>query len=111
MPLAFSGKGSYNRKQKKGRYRMSLGKALLRLLPKQRIQIGRTNEELEGIPPEYFKTGDEVRVLKAGTEDCDQPVLVRELLPTRLCCPTCGKTTLAGLSHCDKCGAILIKKE
>jgi len=90
---------------------MSLGKSLLRLLPKKRIQIGRTNRELEGIPSEYFKTGDEVYVLQTCTEDCDQPVLVREILPTQMSCPTCGETTLAGLSHCDKCGAGLIKKQ
>lgn len=90
---------------------MSLGKTILRLLPKKRIQIGKTNEELEGIPSEYFKTGDEVQVLQARTEDCDQPVLVREIPPTQMSCPTCGETTLAGLSHCDKCGAILIKKQ
>ena len=90
---------------------MSLGKTLLRLLPKKRIQIGKTNEELEGIPSEYFKTGDEVQVLQDRTEDCDQPVLLREIPPTQMNCPTCGETTLAGLSHCDKCGAGLIKKQ
>ena len=90
---------------------MSLGKTLLRLLPKKQIQIGKTNKELEAIPPEYFKDGDEVRVVQERTEDCEHPVLVREILPTRMKCPTCGETTLAGLSHCDKCGAILIKKQ
>lgn len=90
---------------------MSFGKALLRLLPKKRIQIGRTNEELEGIPSEYFKSGNEVFVLQEHTEDCEYPVLMRELPPTQMNCPTCRETTLAGLSHCDKCGAILIKNE
>ena len=90
---------------------MSLGKVFLRLLPKKRIQIGKTSEELEGIPSEYFRVKDVVRVEAKRTEDCEYPVLTRELPPTQMICPTCRETTLAGLSYCDKCGAILIKNE
>ncbi|MGN1083975.1 MAG: hypothetical protein ACI4QX_03160 [Lachnospiraceae bacterium] len=90
---------------------MPLRKAFLRLLPKKRIQIGKTSEELEGIPSEYFKAKDTVTVAAKCTEDCEYPVLTRELPPTQMICPTCRETTLAGLSHCDKCGAILIKNE
>lgn len=90
---------------------MSLGKAFLRLLPKKQIQIGKTSEELEGIPPEYFKAEDTVSVVVERTKDCEYPVLMREIPPTRIICPTCRETTLSGLSHCDKCGSILIKSE
>lgn len=90
---------------------MSLRKAFLRLLPKKQIQIGKTSEELEGIPLEYFKAKDTVKVLAERTKDCEYPVLMRELPPTRMVCPTCRETTLSGLSHCDKCGSILIKGE
>lgn len=90
---------------------MSFGKALLRLLPKKRIQIGITSKELEEIPPDYFKSGYPVQVMQSSTADCEYPVLIREILPTQMNCPTCGETTLAGLSHCDKCGAVLTKKQ
>lgn len=90
---------------------MSLGKTFLKLLPKKQIQIGKTSEELEGIPAEYFEAKDQVYVVAKQTADCEYPVLLREIPPTRLQCPTCHETTLEGLSYCDKCGAALIKNE
>ena len=90
---------------------MSFGKTLLRLLPKKQIQIGKTSKELEGIPEEYFESQDRVLVVAKQTADCEHPVLVREIPPTRMQCPTCFETTLSGLSYCDKCGAALVKSE
>ena len=90
---------------------MAFGKRLWKLLPKKQIQIGKTSEELEGISEEYFTAEDAVKVMKSRTEDCEYPVLFREIPPTKMLCPTCHETTLAGLSHCDKCGAGLTKKE
>ncbi|MDD6035860.1 MAG: hypothetical protein PUC30_06680 [Lachnospiraceae bacterium] len=90
---------------------MSLQKPLFWLLPKKRIQIGKTSEELEGIPAEYFEAKDCVHIVADRTADCEYPVLVREIPPTQMNCPTCHETTLAGLSYCDKCGAGLIKSE
>ncbi len=89
---------------------MAFGKKLWRLLPKKQIQIGMTSKELEGIPEEYFEEKDGVQVVAKQTADCEYPVLVREIMPTRVQCATCHETTLAGLSYCDKCGA-LIKNE
>ena len=88
---------------------MSLGKTMLRLLPRKKIQIGRPGNELDGISSEYFQGKEGVRELRTHTEDCEHPVLFREIFPTQISCPVCRKTTLAGLSHCDKCGAILMK--
>ena len=90
---------------------MSLKRTLWKLLPKKQIQIGKTNSELEGIPEEYFDVQDRITVVAKQTADCEHPVLVREIPPTRVQCSTCYETTLAGLSYCDKCGAALIKKE
>ena len=90
---------------------MSLKKTLWRLLPKKHIQIGKTSHELEGIPEEYFEVQDRISVLAKQTVDCEHPVLVREIPPTRMQCPTCYETTLSGLSYCDKCGAALIKND
>lgn len=90
---------------------MSLRKTFLKLLPKKQIQIGRTSEELEGIPAEYFAAEDHISVVAKQTADCEHPVLVREIPPTQMKCPTCHETTLTGLSYCDKCGAALIKNE
>ena len=90
---------------------MSLKKTLWRLLPKKHIQIGKTSHELEGIPEEYFEVQDRISVLAKQTADCEHSVLVREIPPTRMQCPTCYETTLSGLSYCDKCGAALIKNE
>ena len=90
---------------------MSLRKTLWKLLPKKRIQIGKTSKELEGIPEEYFDAQDRITVLAKQTVDCEYPVLMRELPPTRTQCPTCYETTLAGLDYCDKCGAALRKNE
>lgn len=90
---------------------MSLKKTLWKLLPKKQIQIGKTSKELEGIPDEYFEAKDRVYVLAKQTADCEHPVLMREIPPTRVQCSTCYETTLAGLSYCDKCGAALIKSE
>lgn len=90
---------------------MSLRKTVLKLLPKKQIQIGRTNEELEGIPAEYFATEDRISVVAKQTADCEYPVLVREIPPTQMNCPTCHEATLTGLSYCDKCGAALTKNE
>ncbi len=90
---------------------MSLRKTLYKLLPKKQIQIGKTSEELEGIPAEYFEAKDHVYVAAKQTADCEHPVLVREIPPSRMNCPTCHETTLTGLSYCDKCGAALIKNE
>ncbi len=90
---------------------MAFGKRLWRLLPKKQIQIGKTSNELEGIPEEYFEAQDRVLVVAKQTADCEYPVLVREIPPTRMQCPTCFETTLSGLSYCDKCGAALVKSE
>ncbi len=90
---------------------MSLKKTLWKLLPKKQIQIGRTSKELEGIPDEYFEVKDRIYVLAKQTADCEHPVLMREIPPTRVQCSTCYETTLAGLSYCDKCGAALLKNE
>lgn len=90
---------------------MSLKRTLWRLLPKKQIQIGKTSHELEGIPEEYFEVQDRISVLAKQTADCEHPVLMREIPPTRMQCPTCYETTLSGLSYCDKCGAALIKNE
>ena len=90
---------------------MSFGKTFWRLLPKKQIQIGRTSKELEELPEEYFIAKDRVYVAAKRTADCEYPVLIREILPTRMQCPTCHETTLEGLSYCDKCGAALRKKE
>lgn len=90
---------------------MSLKKTLWKLLPKKQIQIGKTSHELEGIPEEYFEVQDRISVLAKQTADCEHPVLMREIPPTRMQCPTCYETTLSGLSYCDKCGAALIKNE
>ena len=90
---------------------MSLKKTLWRLLPKKHIQFGKTSHELEGIPEEYFEVQDRISVLAKQTVDCEHPVLVREIPPTRMQCPTCYETTLSGLSYCDKCGAALLKNE
>ena len=90
---------------------MSFKKTLWRLLPKKHIQIGKTSHELEGIPEEYFEVQDRISVLAKQTADCEYPVLMREIPPTRMQCPTCYETTLSGLSYCDKCGAALIKSE
>ena len=90
---------------------MSLKKTLWKLLPKKQIQIGKTSKELEGIPEEYFESQDRVLVVAKQTADCEHPVLVREIPPTRMQCPTCFETTLSGLSYCDKCGAALVKSE
>ena len=90
---------------------MSFRKALWKLLPKKQIQIGQTSKELEGIPEEYFDAKDRISVLAKQTADCEHPVLLREIPPTRMHCPTCHETTLSGLSYCDKCGAALIKNE
>lgn len=90
---------------------MSLGKTLLKLLPKKQIQIGKTSSELEGIPEEYFESEDRIYVVAKQTADCEYPVYMREIPPTRMQCPTCHETTLAGLSYCDKCGAALTKNE
>ena len=90
---------------------MSLRKTLWKLLPKKRIQIGKTSKELEGIPEEYFDAKDSVSVVAKQTADCEHPVLVREIPPTRIQCSVCYETTLAGLSYCDKCGAALRKNE
>lgn len=88
---------------------MSLRKTVFRLLPKKRIQIGKTSEELEGIPVEYFEAKDCVHIVAKQTADCEYPVLAREIPPTQMSCPVCHEVTLAGLSYCDKCGAALIK--
>ena len=90
---------------------MSFRKALWKLLPKKQIQIGQTSKELEGIPEEYFDAKDRISVLAKQTADCEHPVLLREIPPTRMHCPTCHETTLSGLSYCDKCGAALKKNE
>lgn len=90
---------------------MSLRKTLYKLLPKKQIQIGKTSEELEGIPAEYFEAKDRVQVLAKQTADCEHPILLREIPPSRMSCPTCHGTTLTGLSYCDKCGAALVNKE
>lgn len=90
---------------------MSLKKTLWRLLPKKHIQIGMTSRDLEGIPDEYFDAKDRVSVVAKQTADCEHPVLVREIPPTRIQCPTCYETTLAGLSYCDKCGAAMKNNE
>ena len=90
---------------------MAFGKRLWKLLPKKKIQIGKTSNELEGIPEEYFESQDRVLVVAKQTADCEYPVLVREIPPTRMQCPTCFGTTLSGLSYCDKCGAALVKFE
>ena len=90
---------------------MSLRKTLYKLLPKKRIQIGKTSEELEGIPAEYFEVKDRVYTVAKQTADCEHPVLVREIPPSRMNCPTCHETTLTGLSYCDKCGAALINHD
>lgn len=86
-------------------------KTLMRLLPKKRIQIGKTSAELEGVSQDYFAQGDSIRVLAKCTNDCEYPVLLRELPPTQLQCPVCKEVTLAGLVHCDKCGALIKKDE
>ena len=90
---------------------MSFRKVFLKLLPKKHIQIGKTSEELEGIPAEYFEAKDHVYMVAKQTADCEHPVFVREIPPTRMQCPTCHETTLEGLSYCDKCGGALIKSE
>ena len=90
---------------------MSFRKVFLKLLPKKHIQIGKTSEELEGIPAEYFEAKDHVYMVAKQTADCEHPVFMREIPPTRMQCPTCHETTLEGLSYCDKCGAALIKNE
>ncbi len=90
---------------------MSFRKVLWKLLPKKQIQIGHTSRELEGIPEEYFDAKDRISVLAKQTADCEHPVLLREIAPTRIQCPTCYETTLSGLSYCDKCGAALTKNE
>lgn len=90
---------------------MSFRKTLWKILPKKQIQIGKTSKELEGIPEEYFEVQDHVSVVAKQTADCEYPVLVREIPPTRMQCPVCYETTLAGLSYCDKCGAALKKDE
>ena len=90
---------------------MAFMKTLWKLLPKKQIQIGRTSHELEGIPEEYFETTEHVYVAAKQTADCEHPVLVREIPPTRIQCSTCYETTLAGLDYCDKCGAALNNKE
>lgn len=89
---------------------MSFRKMIFRLLPKRRIQIGKTSKELDSVPAEYFEAKDCVRVVARQTADCEYPVLLRELSPTQMNCPVCHEITLAGLSYCDKCGAGLIKK-
>lgn len=90
---------------------MPFGKTLLRLLPKKQIQIGKTSAELEGVSQEYFTAGDTIRVLAKCTNDCEYPVLQREIPPTQIICPVCKEVTLAGLAHCDKCGAMMKKEE
>ncbi len=90
---------------------MSFRKTLWKLLPKKQIQIGQTSKELEGIPDEYFDVRDRISVLAKQTADCEHPVLLREIPPTRIQCPTCYETTLSGLSYCDKCGAALTKND
>lgn len=90
---------------------MSLMKTLFKLLPKKQIQIGKTSNELEGIPEEYFESNDRISVMAKQTADCEYPVLMREIPPTRIQCSTCHETTLAGLSYCDKCGAALVKND
>jgi len=90
---------------------MSFRKTLWKLLPKKKIQIGKTTHELEGIPEEYFDAKDSVSVVAKQTADCEHPVLVREIPPTRIQCSVCYETTLAGLSYCDKCGAALRRNE
>lgn len=84
---------------------------LLRILPKKKIQIGKTSHELEGIPEEYFQTAEKTRVVAKNTQDCEYPVLERDLMPTRTVCPVCKETTLVGLDYCDKCGVKLSKEE
>lgn len=90
---------------------MPFGRTLLRLLPKKKIQIGKTSSELDGVGTEYFSEGRAVRVLANCTDDCEYPVLWREILPTQVLCPVCKGVTLAGLTHCDKCGALQKKEE
>ena len=80
---------------------------LIKLFPKKTIQIGKTTEELEGLSEEYFKElPDEVTEQKSE-ENCEYPILEREILPEKILCPDCGGITLEGLDYCDKCGADL----
>lgn len=80
---------------------------LIKLFPRKTIQIGKTTEELDGLSEEYFKELPNEVTKIIVTEDCDYPVLEREILPEKILCPNCGGITLEGLDYCDKCGADL----
>lgn len=90
---------------------MPILKAFVKLLPKKEIRIGTPDTENEGVSEEYFQNEEGIRVLAKCTNDCEYPVLFRELPPTQIVCGACQEVTLAGLLRCDKCGALIKKEE
>lgn len=83
-------------------------KRLIKIFPRKTIQIGKTAEELEGLSEQYFKELPNEAVEQTFGEDCEYPILEREILPEKIICPDCGRITLKGLDYCDKCGAFVL---
>ena len=80
---------------------------LIKLFPRKTIHIGKTAEELEGFSEQYFKELPNEVMEQPSDEDCEYPILEREILPEKIICPKCGRITLEGLDYCDKCGTDL----
>ena len=79
----------------------------IKIFPRKTIQIGKTAEELEGLSEQYFKELSNEGTKQLSGENCEYPILEREILPEKIICPSCGRITLEGLDYCDKCGADL----
>lgn len=79
----------------------------IKIFPRKTIQIGKTAEEIEGLSEQYFKELPNEGTDQLSGEDCEYPILEREILPEKILCPKCGHITLEGLDYCDKCGADL----